>query len=153
MKFATVIAALLAAHVQAGVAPSAAVECGDLGIMDYDEAALPAGVVISEIRTCAEHPLALSPNVAHLDTPAGPDGTGDSPLERRACWYGRDYGCTDGYCWKKCIGDGRWCWTAWNKGWGNWQTCSADNQCKPTNEAGCGESNNGKECKKCGCSC
>lgn len=153
MKFTTAIVALLAAHAQAGVAPAAAVNCGQLGVMQYDEAALPTNVDAGEVRTCAEHPLALSLNPDLLKAPVTLDGSGDSALVRRACVKSPDYGCTKGYCWKQCIGGGRWCWTAWNNGFGNWQTCSQDSQCKPQAQAECGESASGKECKQCGCSC
>ncbi|KAL3952683.1 hypothetical protein VFPFJ_11403 [Purpureocillium lilacinum] len=106
-------------------------QCGALGVMKVDTSALPAGVDPGAIRKCAEHPVAASPN----------------PIAKRDCWYGKNSGCSKGYCWKSCGGNGQWCWTAFNDGYGNWIGCSNDNQCN-TNQA-CGIGN----CKTCGCSC
>ncbi|KAF6831570.1 hypothetical protein CMUS01_07306 [Colletotrichum musicola] len=147
MKFTTILVSLLAAHVQAGVV-SLEAECGDLQVMSHDS--LPANVDPSQVRKCKEHPLRLSPNVkGHQLSGTAEDG---SALERRDCWYGNPFGCSDGYCWKTCLGDGRWCWTAWDNGFGNWQTCAADGECDPKEHpnANCGE---GDGCDSCGCSC
>ncbi|KAK2612506.1 hypothetical protein QQS21_001444 [Conoideocrella luteorostrata] len=108
-----------------------AAECGAMGVMKVDLADVSADVDPSAIRKCAEHPLAASPN----------------PVSKRDCWYGKSSGCSKGYCYKSCGGNGQWCWTAFNDGYGNWIGCQNDNQCS-TNQA-CGIGN----CKACGCSC
>ena len=45
------------------------------------------------MRQCKEHPL--------KNATAGPGGS-ESALEKRECYYGDDYGCSGGYCWKQC---------------------------------------------------
>lgn len=152
--FGIFVFAFQVAHVFAGVAPSAAEECGDLGVMAYTDAALAKGINTTGIRTCKEHPLGPNPRPE-------PQGLGESDAKRdlddllnpreelQACWYGDPYGCSKGYCYKVCGDNGRWCWTAWNGGWGDWRTCSAKDDCKDTQGAECGEGG----CKACGCSC
>ncbi len=101
----------------------------------YNNTELPEGA--SYHRKCAGHPL-------------GEHSTGET-LEKRACAR-RQYGCQDGYCWKKCSErDGPWCWQAWEYGVGNWVTCSNDGNCAPANlaRADCGICND----SSCGCSC
>ncbi|UNI23435.1 hypothetical protein JDV02_009253 [Purpureocillium takamizusanense] len=110
---------------------AASEQCGALGVMEVDTSKIPDGVDRGDIRKCAEHPVAGSPN----------------PLSKRDCWYGKSSGCSKGYCWKTCGGTGQWCWTAFNDGYGNWIGCQNDGQCN-TNQA-CGIGN----CKTCGCSC
>lgn len=96
-------------------------------------------------------------------------------LGKRECWHGEKVGCTDGYCWKKCGNDesgmnslssflitpnetkytnlepriGTWCWTARNDGFGDWYTCSNDNDCNE--DQPCSQSVD--DCDACGCSC
>ncbi|KAL0931075.1 uncharacterized protein CTRU02_213810 [Colletotrichum truncatum] len=162
MKFVAVTASIivLANPIAAGVAPAtAAEECGSLGVMTYTDASLLEGVDLTQIRTCRDHPL--GPGARPSAPPAqGPGGSAEAKrdafgemLVRQegtdACWYGDSTGCTNGYCWKTCGDKGRWCWTAWNKGWGNWRTCSKSSDCKKNSDAEGGEGG----CKACGCSC
>ncbi|KAL0933838.1 idi-2 precursor [Colletotrichum truncatum] len=141
MKFTSTTILALAAHlapISAGVAPTAAEECGALGVMSSTDAAIEAGVNPSEIRKCKEHPLSL---VSREET----------NLFARDCWWGDDYGCTDNYCWQKCNPkEGHWCWTAWGNGFGDWRKCQNKGDCNPgTKNTACGQGN----CEKCGCSC
>ncbi|KAK1478559.1 hypothetical protein CCUS01_04905 [Colletotrichum cuscutae] len=123
----------------AGIAPTAAEECGDLGVMSYTASSLDSNVDPSNIRKCREHPLTLK--------------DGSSPnLQARECWFGDKYGCSKGYCWESCDrSKGTWCWTAWNGGHGNWRTCSGKEQCAPAQQSACGK--DCKDAKECGCSC
>ncbi|EJD47237.1 hypothetical protein AURDEDRAFT_113504 [Auricularia subglabra TFB-10046 SS5] len=133
MHFTTLIAlATVAIGVSAGVAE----DCGALGV--FKPESLPAGVDPAAVRPCKEHPL------GNVTQPAG-------SLDKRACWFGDPYGCTDGYCWKTCNtqGSGQWCWTAWDGGWGGWRTCASNSDCSPNSSADCGQGG----CDKCGCSC
>jgi len=52
----------------------------------------------------------------------------------------RDWGCEDGYCWKKCGNLGEWCWQAADAGQGSWVTCENDAACNINfiPSAGCG---------------
>ncbi|KAI8962745.1 hypothetical protein F5Y11DRAFT_181488 [Daldinia sp. FL1419] len=123
--------------------PSPAVlnaECDASGAIDI--AQLPEGIDAGAVRKCVEHPLGS----ASEESIAKREGA----LFERDCWYGKSHGCSKGYCWKTC-GDGPWCWTARNGGFGDWYTCKSDNDCQTSYS--CGESAGGKECKKCGCSC
>lgn len=146
----------------------AAAECGDLGVLSVVEADLPAGVNRAEVRTCLEHPLkgaherhagSLAPldnaqieaAVSAYDRRLASAPTPElGALEARACYYEAPYGCSDGYCWKACgsAGDGKWCWTANNLGWGSWITCHTYNDCGSTTYS-CGQGG----CDACGCSC
>lgn len=78
-----------------------------------------------------------------------------NPKEKRACWYGDKYGCSDGYCYRVCgeKDDGNWCWVAIGGGNGPWLRCTIRNQCAPDAvpavSLGCGTG----ECDACGCSC
>ena len=78
-----------------------------------------------------------------------------NPKEKRACWYGEHYGCSDGYCWVACgtEDDGNWCWVAIGAGRGPWLRCTTRNQCAqgavPRVNLACGIG----ESDACGCSC
>ena len=89
MRFSTslLVVALKTVGIFASVVRDADAECANLGgIMSLD--GLPADVDVGAVRQCAN----------------GPSGSSDaSDLEQRACWYGRDSGCSEsGYCYKKC---------------------------------------------------
>lgn len=70
-----------------------------------------------------------------------------SPLGAQACYNGpKQSGCDKGYCWRRC-GDGPWCWTAFNQGYGDWILCAEDDDC--TSQASCSVGNDADS----GCSC
>ena len=87
------------------------------------------------------------------------------PLEKRACWHGKPFGCSkSGYCWMSCgtKGSGTWCWLARDGGKGAWEYCgkgtdvnSNDKRCENVWRKGYVDC--GRYCKKgdksCGCSC
>ncbi|OTA62422.1 hypothetical protein K449DRAFT_382417 [Hypoxylon sp. EC38] len=142
VNYGILLLAAQALSVFASPAPAAPnSDCGDLGFVNKAE--LPEGVDPSAVRTCNEHPLGNDNTGVSKRDP-----TGD--LFKRECWYGKSVGCTKGYCWKTC-GNGPWCWTARNGGFGDWYTCGRDSDCKTS--FACGQSAGGKECKSCGCSC
>ncbi|KAI0160970.1 hypothetical protein GGR52DRAFT_154080 [Hypoxylon sp. FL1284] len=118
-------------------------DCGSLGVMDLTQ--IPAGVDLSAVRKCLEHPLGPAPN----DNASSPLEQRSLDLEKRDCWYGKPFGCTEGYCWKSC-GDGPWCYTAHNDGFGDWYTCKSDKDCLESYP--CGQKAGG-DCASCGCSC
>ncbi|KAK2732295.1 hypothetical protein CKAH01_02241 [Colletotrichum kahawae] len=95
------------------------------------------GVDPSQIRKCKEHPLGSNPR------PEGAHGWGK-------CWDvdPGEYGCSRGYCYRACDGDGRWCWTARNRGYGLWKTCDARADCRVADDISCG-----RGCRASGCSC
>jgi hypothetical protein len=152
MKFNTLILSIalqISAVLSAAVSEVAA-ECGNLGIFTVADADLPAGVNKTEIRMCAQHPLkghharqegslapmddeqieaAVTVYRDSLDPAVG--------LEARDCYYEDAYGCTDGFCWKACgsAGDGKWCWTASNLGFGAWFSCHTYNE--PADKSPC----------------
>ncbi|KAM0271112.1 hypothetical protein ACHAQH_009199 [Verticillium albo-atrum] len=123
---------------------SAAVLCGDLGVLTLEGNRLPAGVSPAELRMCADHPnghdrildpeqgASLSPMpdgaVAVADTTSVPSSFA---LGERACYTSAPYGCSGGYCWKSCgnKAKGEWCWTAANGGLGAWKTCGRWQDC------------------------
>ncbi|KAK1712028.1 hypothetical protein BDP67DRAFT_592438 [Colletotrichum lupini] len=126
---------LLATPILAAVAPATTAErCGSLGVMTYTAASLDTsaaggtGVHPAQIRTCQDHPLGPVPRPEHA--------------------VGPHYGCSGGYCYKACDGNGRWCWTARNRGYGDWQTCDTNSDCANLDNVGCG-----KGCASCGCGC
>ena len=111
--------------------------------------------------------LVLSLHIArHENSDRPDDGPGSisvaeadpgKKLFARACWYGRNYGCSkakdDNYrCWQKCGNPGEWCWLATFRGSGPWVTCGNDEDCSPQRlssaRVGCG-----RACSDCGCSC
>ncbi|KAB2571286.1 hypothetical protein DBV05_g10042 [Lasiodiplodia theobromae] len=142
------------------VPDDAAAECGSLGVMSLED--VPEDALAGEVRKCADHPLGNNrpfggTSLAPLDDSDDFDDSDDSGnstdvsadasgLQARDCWYGSEYGCTDGYCWKTCGDGGRWCWTANNGGNGPWRTCASWRDCKKKFDCG-------KNCKSCGCSC
>lgn len=141
MKFnaALIMALALSANAVSPPTPSEIAKCGDLGVTGSNDTALPPGVDPSQVRTCVDHPLSN-------------ETIPEPSLEKRECYYGsKDKGCDKGYCWKKCkgSGEGPWCWTARNGGFGDWYTCGADKDCKTSYD--CGQSL--KPCGDCGCSC
>lgn len=136
----TVFPALALAQADTAAVPNT---CGSLG--EFHPASLPAGVDPTQLRHCAEHPLGPAADIQKREAEAA--GAAFPELDKRACWWGKSAGCTDGYCWKSCGSRGEWCWTAINSGYGDWQTCSSDSNCKTSMACGRGD------CKKCGCSC
>ncbi|EJD47234.1 hypothetical protein AURDEDRAFT_163842 [Auricularia subglabra TFB-10046 SS5] len=118
-----------------GAHASAVDNCGALGVLKVDLAALPAGVDPSAVRKCKEHPLGRG------GPPAKAAASPPTALEKRAqCYFNAAYGCNAGYCWKVCnlSGGGQWCWTAWDKGLGAWRTCERKEDCVPDAAADCG---------------
>lgn len=127
-------------------------DCGSLGLAEWDLDNLPEGVDATKLRTCKEHPRALmSPRK---------DDANLNVLQERACYIGNlNYGCSGGYCWKKCSPPGihgppvgEWCWMAWNQGYGYWQKCTDERECYNAivlNAADCGAGS----CSDCGCGC
>ncbi|RDB29460.1 hypothetical protein Hypma_014819 [Hypsizygus marmoreus] len=74
-------------------------DCANLG-GPMPKSNLPDGVIASDVRKCAAHPL----------------GGGDKDKSPKACQTESDGGCSKGYCWKVCGDNGQWCWTAENGG-------------------------------------
>ncbi|KAI2470985.1 hypothetical protein F4781DRAFT_441237 [Annulohypoxylon bovei var. microspora] len=158
MRF-NVSAVLLAVHAGCILAATnahqlAASECGDLGIMEYDESTLPQGVKPSDVRKCAQHPLghsrvkgegSLAPESDTVLEDVNYDNA--TILQPRDCQYDAKYGCTNGYCWKACGQPGQWCWAAKGDGTGPWIQCASYKDCKTKYACGkgCG--------KECGCGC
>jgi len=153
----------------------AAAECGDLGVMSIPNRLL-AGVNPAEVRKCLEHPLAHSEPSPYPPQPpptradlwatvavdlsieSGPESSVvvaraevTADLVPRACFFGDQYGCSGGYCWKRCGLQGEWCWLAYNAGYGAWTKCFRAADCvgfaQP--EPDCGKGG----CDACGCSC
>ncbi|KAF4904348.1 hypothetical protein CGCFRS4_v001190 [Colletotrichum fructicola] len=174
MKLTTAATTLLlfATPILAGVAPAnAADECGQLGVMSYTAGSMDEkGVDPSQIRKCKEHPLGPNPrpegsvgtrpNYAAAAAAAEDANSNTSaPLTAEHWWWKHgwgkcwdvdpgEYGCSRGYCYRACDGDGRWCWTARNRGYGSWKTCDARADCRVADDISCG-----KGCRACGCSC
>ncbi|KAL8404329.1 hypothetical protein RB594_009256 [Gaeumannomyces avenae] len=155
MKFTITLVAMaaqlagLAAAVPATTEPA---DCGELGVLEWkaEDFKDRPDVDLGAIRKCNEP---FAPGKQPHDPRAASSAKRDddllgNPLHKRACWYGKEFGCTDGRCWKKC-GDGPWCWTARNGGFGGWYTCGKDSDCN-TGQS-CGQSTG--SCKECGCSC
>ncbi|KAH8896086.1 hypothetical protein GQ53DRAFT_803699 [Thozetella sp. PMI_491] len=128
MKF-NLLALVLSAQAAGTLATvlDAAAYCGDLGVMEAPDT-LPNGVMAANIRKCAAHPVAIES--------VKQDG---SRLELRSCDTSTPYGCSKGYCWKRCGASGEWCWTASNKGFGDWWTCTTWEQCHMDQAYSCGE--------------
>ncbi|KAL0939906.1 uncharacterized protein CTRU02_206516 [Colletotrichum truncatum] len=159
MKFTAIIASavLLANPILAGVAPAeAAAVCGSLGVMTYTDAAVALkGADPAMVRACKEHPLGPSVRPSGAVVSPGSSNAKRNLIGRQeepdACLKDNEpsFGCTDGYCWKRCgEGAGRWCWTAWNGGFGSWRTCGANRDCGSAAGSACGEG-----CSRCGCGC
>ncbi|KAL4868255.1 hypothetical protein BDV12DRAFT_170031 [Aspergillus spectabilis] len=58
--YATTALATTDANAEARAAAEA--ECGALGVMEFDPADLPEGVLPSDVRKCREHPLSHLPD-------------------------------------------------------------------------------------------
>lgn len=131
-------------------------ECGDLGVME-----IPTGADPTLYRHCESHPLGpnrriytntdlLDPDTVPIPDPAALKGADIFGRAAQACTWDASIGCTNGYCWKKCGNPGQWCWTAYNKGTGDWARCQRATDCNSKESCG-------KNCKKgnkdCGCSC
>lgn len=116
-------------------------ECGVLGVMEWNWEELPADVDRSNLRKCKEHPIELTtPNKR------------DTSLTERACLpdpTAEYQGCDNGYCWSSCQGGGKWCWLAYNGGYGDWVKCNGDPGSCFNIKYGCGHGS----CSACGCSC
>jgi hypothetical protein len=116
-------------------------ECGILGVMD-----VPEGFLESEVRHCREHPSFAPDYAARLEKEAvlaaakhrgkhrhaftDYAATDVSRAEPLSCWSGsKQYGCTDGYCWRACGSTGNRCWLAADSKGGAQLSCSVDEQC------------------------
>jgi hypothetical protein len=175
MKRSVTIISMLAFSSALTLTPRAAegdsvVECGNLDVMTIDPVDLPAGVALSDVRKCLDHPLGRNRHVkgaslAPLDavdasfynsavdtgtSPVEPRSDSLGVFEERACYKDAPYGCSGGYCWKACgnINKGEWCWTAKKAGLGAWIKCSKWQDCGITTYA-CGRGG----CPACGCGC
>jgi hypothetical protein len=153
-------------------------ECGELGVMEWNQADLPEGTDISTLRKCKKHPSELgitSPQynatIEESDlTSAAKRGeliATDAELEKRGqCTTGGrghgldyDYGCDNGWCWRNCDGPfwqtgerKTWCWLAYESGAGGWTPCGRWQDCEwsyNNKAAKCGKG----DCKACGCGC
>lgn len=122
---------------KATTVPSAETICGELGVVNKSEV---HDTDPSKIRLCKEHPLSL------LD--------GDlSPRAAQDCWFGLSWGCTKGYCWRRCQGpftapyegNASWCWSVVAGLNSDWKRCKNLNDCD--NRDTC----SGGKCKACGC--
>ncbi|KAF2142699.1 uncharacterized protein K452DRAFT_307639 [Aplosporella prunicola CBS 121167] len=152
MKFyvGIIFAAAASTRVLSAAVSDTAAECGSLGVMSIDN--IPEDVDAANVRKCANHPLGRNRPLA--ETSLGPmedsnDTSVEAPsLQARDCWFGAEYGCTKGYCWRTCgtVGKGTWCWTASDGGTGPWYTCKTYSDCNKSQPCG-------KNCDKCGCSC
>ena len=90
--------------------------------------------------------------IARNEETDGANKTSPNPLEKRACWFGRTYDCSRGYCYQRCGMNGEWCWLAADEGRGPWLTCQYNPDCsykKVGVNTLCSQGN----CKACGCSC
>ncbi|KAH7469653.1 hypothetical protein IWW34DRAFT_738948 [Fusarium oxysporum f. sp. albedinis] len=131
-------------------APNAAAECGALGVAEWDLDTLPAGMDVSELRKCKEHPLSVKIHSRN------PDSTKVKVLEKRKCTSSKwkpKAGCDKHWCWQNCgsakeVEWGFWCWSAHKDGKGAWMSCSNDSDC-PTDDKFCGKG----DCQQCGCGC
>lgn len=114
-----------------------------------------------EVAAYSPEDLDVSNDNAANDDGTPPDETTPVPrdtmfeFDKRSCWKGDDFGCTRGYCWKRC-GDpydkGQWCWTAWSFGYGDWVQCRKTEDCyHRLTTMGCGAGC--VKSKACGCSC
>lgn len=136
-------------------------ECGALGVYKPDLDSLPDYVDRTKIRKCAGHPASLTRQVDVEQASGKRNEVPDTLTKRGECWYGKTWGCTDGYCWKTCNkGKGTWCWMAFNYGKGDWMGCSKgadDPYCKPFSGNGytvdCGKKGGKADCTQCGCGC
>lgn len=137
---------VLAAAVSKLADAADAVDCGDLGVMDWSHVDLPGGIDRNDLRKCKEHPLALTSRQVN---------EGVQLLQKRECWYEKKIGCSSGgWCFKNCAtyNPGAWCWLARNKGFGNWVGCVNDADCilvESTGWSACGQG----DCEACGCNC
>jgi hypothetical protein len=161
LRTALISMVMLALSSALSIAPRAAegdpaAECGALGVMTFDPADLPEGVLPSDVRKCRDHPLgrnrhdkdaSLAPldavrmdssfyNGTDSDTDRGTSPVGgssdldlDTSDDKQACYYDAPYGCTRGNCWKACGDKGQWCWTATKLGMGSWDKCKTWKDC------------------------
>ncbi|EXL45615.1 hypothetical protein FOCG_12992 [Fusarium oxysporum f. sp. radicis-lycopersici 26381] len=135
MKFTATLFGLFAAQalaVNMYSAPNAAAECGALGVAEWDLDTLPAGMDVSELRKCKEHPLSVKIHSRN------PDSTKVKVLEKRKCTSSN----------AKEVEWGFWCWSAHKDGKGAWMSCSNDSDC-PTDDKFCGKGDS----QQCGCGC
>lgn len=153
-------------------------ECGELGVMEWDQANLPEGTDVSALRKCKKHPAELG-IVSSLYNPDEEADTTSStkqedPIEvasiakrglcpkgGRGTGWDYDYGCDKGWCWRNCNGPfisenplskKTWCWLAYESGNGGWTPCGRWQDCEwsyNNKAAKCGKG----DCKACGCGC
>ncbi|KAI1208430.1 uncharacterized protein F4807DRAFT_461757 [Annulohypoxylon truncatum] len=126
LNIAAILLAAHACHVLAATTsnPAAAEECGDLGIMEYDEVNLPQGMTPSDVRKCAKHPLGDTRIIVEGSlAPGGVPQENSIIIQPRRCSWDAPYGCAHSYCWKACGQLGEWCWMAEGDGTGPWVQC------------------------------
>lgn len=146
----------------AAVSSSAADQCGELGVMQFNASSLPEGVTPEDVRTCADHPYGRNrPTEGASYAPSDKSTTREiadaaaagllAARDDDSCYYKAPYGCSGGYCWKTCskASKGEWCWTAKLGGYGAWYECKTWADCGTTTYS-CGE---GYLCPSCGCGC
>lgn len=151
-------------------------ECGELGVMEWNQAELPEGTDVSTLRKCKKHPSELgitsplydaSVGEVNLTSPAKRgeliakaaeiEKRGDCATGGRGTGFDYDYGCDNGWCWRNCDGPflnwpKTWCWLAYESGNGGWTPCGRWQDCEwsyNNKAAKCGKG----DCKACGCGC
>ena len=145
MRISTIgFLALQATGILAAAASKDAADCGELGVLDWSQVNIPTDVDHNDLRKCRDHPETLTTRN---------ENKGSNLLQKRECWDGKSFGCSNtGWCWMRCGGT-KWCWLARDKGYGDWLSCNNDDQCIAAFQidqiAGCGKGN----CADCGCSC
>jgi hypothetical protein len=183
MKFLFALLSLAATRVlcspTTSLAELAIKECGELGVMEWNQAELPEGTDISTLRKCKKHPSEVgitssqyNPDIGEADL-TSPAKRGELIAEvaeitkrdhclvsgGRGTGFDYDYGCDNGWCWRNCDGPfwssiekKTWCWLAYNDGNGDWTPCGRWQDCEWSyNNKGskCGKG----DCKACGCGC
>ena len=155
-------------------------ECGELGVMEWNQAELPEGTDISTLRKCKKHPSELGIASPLYDLSVG-EADLTSPVEhgeliaevaeitkRGTCAQGGrgwgpeyDYGCDNGWCWRNCDGPflvlpqapkKSWCWLAYESGNGGWTPCGRWQDCEWSYNNKAAKCSKGN-CKACGCGC
>lgn len=86
-----------------------------------------AAIILTSIALVAALP---PPDQSHVDEK-------NVLIPRKPHCAKRNFGCEDGYCWKKCGPSGSWCWLAYSRGTGGWVTCTSDANCEKRKDAAC----------------